>query len=140
MVSFVDDQQLEPVAELAHVAPTAFKGCHRDGFHLVLAVAQQARRKARAFAHGAGPLVEQNARGHQTQGGHAQASDGRDGQAGLARASGQNRHPAPVGQRPGRKRRLLVGAQIGGPESRQIVRWTGHLVLEPDTALAQLGQ
>ena len=136
MVSFVDHQKLKTVAEFAHVAPAALEGRHGDGLDLVLAVAQSAGRKPGAFLDGARPLVEQDTRGYQTQGRNVHAGDGRNRQAGLARAGGQDGHPAPVGESPCGQCCLLVGAQIGWQEGRQLVRWTGHFVLEPDAALA----
>ena len=140
MVGFVDNQELKPVAELAHPPPAAFKGGHSDRLDLVLAVAQPAGRKPRALVDGARPLVEQHAGGHQAKGRHTQPGDGRNRQPRLARSSGQHGHAPPVSHSPRGERRFLVGTQISRPEGRQIVRRPGHLVLEPDATLTKFSE
>jgi hypothetical protein len=96
--------------------------------------------KPKKLANGARPLVEQHARGHETERGNLRACHGGDGQRVLPEPVGKDRGASTARELPGRERGFLIGAQFDGWTDLSRARPVGgHLVHEPDASLAKLG-
>ncbi len=111
MVGLVDHEQAERIAQAMHLAPGALEGGHRDAVDPMFAVAEAAGHHPEQFLDGARPLIEEHARGHQTERGDIRPRHRGDGQAGLARAGRHDRDAPPPGELPGGQGRLLIGPQ-----------------------------
>jgi hypothetical protein len=138
VVALIDDEQVEAVADLRHVAVSALEGRDRHGGKLAKPVAVASDRDAEQLRDLRVPLLEEDPRRDEAEGAKPRPRDRGDGDPRLPRAGRKDDDAAPPGELPREESRFLVRSQLHGGARTRRLTGMGHLVRVRHAAAREL--